>query len=144
MQRESPLAMKAIGVFLFFGALMASLAGTTLIWRGTLLDRMWALNAPAYRELSPFGKTVGIPFLLLSAALAVAGAGWLRRRLWGWRLAVIIITTQVAGDLISIFMGHFVRGATGVTIAGALLFYMLRPEVRASFDPHRAIERGIS
>jgi len=136
--------MTAIGVFLFFGALMASLAGTTLIWRGTLLDRMWALNAPAYRELSPFGKTVGIPFLLLSATLAMAGAGWLRRRLWGWRLAAFIIATQVAGDFVSIFMGHFVRGATGVTIAGALLFYILRPEMRASFDPHRAIERGIS
>ncbi len=30
--------MTAMGVFLFFGAVMALLAGTTLIWRGTLLD----------------------------------------------------------------------------------------------------------
>lgn len=133
--------MAAIGVFLFFGAVMASLAGTTLIWRGTLLDHMWVLNAPAYRQLAPFGKTVGAPFLVLSAALVAAGIGWFGRRLWGWRLAVVIIATQVLGDLISICLGHFVRGATGVAIASALLLYLLRPRVRGAFVAHRAIER---
>jgi hypothetical protein len=139
-----PRAMAAIGVFLFFGAIMASLAGTTLIWRDTLLDHMWTLNAPAYKQLSPLGKTVGVPFLVLGASLAAAGAGWFGRRLWGWRLAVVIIATQVSGDLTSIFMGHFVRGATGSTIAGGLLFYVLRPGVRAAFVARRAVERGTS
>lgn len=138
---KSPWAMKGIGVFLFFGSVMASLAGATLIWRGTLLDHIWTLNAPAYKQLSPLGKTVGIPFLVLSATLAAAGVGWFGRRLWGWRLAVVIIATQVLGDLVSILLGHFVRGATGVTIAGALLFYLFRPEVRDAFIPRRAIER---
>ena len=138
---ESPWPMAAIGVFLFFGAVMASLAGTTLIWRGTLLDHMWVLNAPAYRQLAPFGKTVGVPFLVLSAALVAAGIGWFGRRLWGWRLAVVIIATQVLGDLISIFWGHFVRGAAGVTIASALLLFLLRPNVRADFVARRVIQR---
>lgn len=138
---DSPRTMTAIGVFLFFGALMASLAGTTLIWQGTFFDKIWVLNASAYRQLAPFGKTVGVPFLVLSAALAAAGVGWFGRRLWGWRLAVVIIAAQVLGDLVSIFMGHFVRGATGVTIAGALLFYVLQSAVRAAFVTRRAIER---
>lgn len=120
---------------------MASLAGTTLIWQGTFLDRIWALNASAHRQLVPFGKTVGVPFLVLSATLAVAGVGWFGRRLWGWRLAVVIIATQVLGDLVSIFMGHFVRGAAGVTIASALLLYLLRPGVRGAFEARRAIGR---
>jgi hypothetical protein len=119
---ESRRAMTAIGAFLFFCAIMASLAGATLVWQGTLLDRMWALNAPAYKQLSPFGKAVGIPFLVLSATLMAAGVGWFRRLPWGWGLAVAIIATQVLGDLVSMFMGHFIRGAIGVTIAGALLF----------------------
>src|SRR5713226_4635648 len=131
----------AVGVFLFFGAIMACLAGTTLICRGTLLDHLWTLNAPAYRQLAPLGKAVGVPFLVLSAALAAAGLGWFGRRLWGWRLAVAIIATQVLGDLVSIFMGQFVRGAVGVAIAGALLFYLLRADVRAAFVVRRAIAR---
>ena len=141
MREEPTWALTAIGVFLFLGAVMASLAGTTLIWRGTLLDQMWVLNRPAYRPLASLDETVGIPFLVLSAALAVSGVGWFTRRTWGWRLAVFLIATQVLGDLINIFMGHFVRGAVGVTIASALLLYLLRPGVRDAFAAHRATAR---
>jgi hypothetical protein len=70
VQTNSPKGIFAVGIFLFFGAIMASLAGTTLVWRGTMLDRIWAFNLPAYRQLAPFGKMVGIPFLLLGATLA--------------------------------------------------------------------------
>ncbi|MBZ5658518.1 MAG: hypothetical protein LAO56_24970 [Acidobacteriia bacterium] len=131
--RDSPRGMTAIGVFFFFGALMASLAGTTLLWPGTVLDRMWALNPNAYEQLAPLGRTVGSVFLALSGALAAAGVGWFKRRVWGWGLAVVIIATQVAGDWVTIFMGQLVRGGVGVVIAGALLFYILRPRVREAF-----------
>jgi hypothetical protein len=141
---ESPRAMTAIGAFSLFGAIMACLAGTTLIWQGTFLDHIWTLNVHAYQQLSPFGRTMGIPFLVLSASLAAAGAGWFGRRLWGWRLAVVIIATQVLGDLMGIFMGHFIKGAVGVGIAGALLFYLVRPEVRRAFVPRGEVERGTS
>jgi hypothetical protein len=134
VRRNSPRGVSAIGIFLFFGATMAALAGTTLIWRGTALDRVWVLNATAYRQLAPLGRIVGILFLVLSATLAAAGTGWFRRRLWGWRLAVGIIATQVLGDLVNFLMGDFVRGGTGFAIAGALLLYLLRPEVRAAFE----------
>lgn len=125
--------MIAVGIFLFFGATMGFLAGTTLVWRGTILDRMWAINAPAYRRLAPFGKTVGIPFLLLGTTLAVAGTGWFRRRLWAWRLTVAVLATQVLGDLVNAFAGDVVRGGVGLVIAGALLAYLLHPQVRAAF-----------
>ena len=141
LRTHSPWAMTTVGVFLLFGAAMALLAGTTLIWRGSALDRMWVLNASAYEQLSAFGKTIGVPFLVLSVALLAAGVGWFRRRLWGWRLAAAIIATQVFGNAVSIIMGHFTRGAAGVTIAGALLFYLLRPGVRSAFTARRATER---
>lgn len=73
---------------------MASLAGTTLVWQGSALDRIWSLNPRAYKELTPFGRVAGIAFLLLAATLTVACVGWLKRRPWGWRLAVAIIATQ--------------------------------------------------
>lgn len=113
---------------------MASLAAATLLWRGTALDRLWALNPTAYKQLAPLGRTVGILFLLLAAALASAGIGWFRCRLWGWRLAVVIIATQVLGDIVNCVRGDLLRGGTGVIIAGALLLFLLRPRTRASFS----------
>jgi hypothetical protein len=138
LQTKSPKGIIAVGIFLFFAAMMASLAGTTPVWRDSILDRVWAINAPAYARLAPLGKTVGIPFLLLGATLAVAGAGWFKRRLWGWRLAVAIIATQVLGDMVNAFMGDLVRGGVGFVIAGGLLVYLLRPEVRAAFTSANA------
>jgi hypothetical protein len=60
----------AVGIFFFFGAIMASLGATTLLWPGTALDRIWDLNPIAYKQLAPLGGAVGILFLLLGARVA--------------------------------------------------------------------------
>jgi len=130
---HNPPGFTAVGIFLFFGAIMASLAATTLLWRGTPLDRVWALNPTAYKQLAPAGGTVGILFLLLGALLTAAGIGWFRRRRWGWRLAVAIITTQVLGDVVNCVRGDWLRGGAGIIIAGALLLFLLQPRIRATF-----------
>jgi len=132
-RRGLPPGLKGVGIFLFFGAAMSGFAGTTLLWRGTILDRAWRLNPAAYRQLVPLGPIVGILFLALAATMLLAGIGWFRRRFWGWGLAVAIIATQVLGDLINLIRGDFLRGGVGFAIAGALLFYLLRPAVRARF-----------
>ena len=115
---------------------MSGLAGMTLIWRGTTFDRMWALNPAAYRKLAPLGGVVGPLFLLLSATMVIASVGWFKRRFWGWGLAVGIIFTQVAGDFINFVRGDFARGGMGLAVAGALLLYLLRPNVRTTFRSH--------
>jgi len=71
--------------------------------------------------------------------LAFTGMGWFKRRLWGWALAVAVIATQVLGGAVNIFMGRIVEGGIGVAIAGALLFYALRADVKSVFQrggPH--------
>lgn len=130
--RPSP-GFSAIGFFLFLAAAMASLAATTLLWPGTILDRVWTLNPAAYRQLTPFGAAAGVLFLLLCTALATAGIGWFRRRRWGWRLTVAIIATQVLGDVVNCIRGDWLRGGTGVVIAGALLLFLLRSRLKAAF-----------
>ena len=126
--------MTAMGAFLVFGAVAAGLAGTTLVWRRTALDRIWTLNPHAYNELGPFGKAAGIPFLLLSLTLAIAAVGWFKRRVWGWRLAVAVIATQVLGNSVNLFLGRLVEGGIGIAISGALLFYLLRRPLRSAFE----------
>ena len=112
---------------------MASLAGTTLVWPGTFLDRIWVLNPTAYTQLAPLRRFVGPAFLLLAVALGAAAVGWFLRRLWGWRLAVAIIAIQLLGDLMNVLRGDFVRGPIGFLIAGALLIYLLRRDVKGMF-----------
>lgn len=141
---HKPPGFAAIGIFLFFGATVAALAATTLLWRDTPLDRAWALNPRAYAQLVPLGRTVGFLFLCLSATLAVAGVGWFGRRRWGWGLAVAIIGTQVLGDIINVIRGDWFGGGIGVIIAAALLLYLLSPRVRAAFIGRQQYEDRIS
>jgi hypothetical protein len=129
-----PLGMTAFGIFLLFGASLASLAGTTLLWRGTVLDRMWVVNPLAYNHLSSYGKAIGIPFLLLGITLAFSGAGWFKRRVWGWRLAIVTIVTQVLANFVTALMGGVTKGLVGAIISGGLLLYLLRPAVGATFS----------
>jgi hypothetical protein len=125
--------LTAVGIFLLFGSTMALLAGVTLAWKGTALDRIWLLNPFAYQRLAPSGRLVGIAFLFLSTLLAIAAVGWFKRRRWGWWLTVAIIATQVLGNAVNLDLGHVLEGATGVLIAGFLLFYLTRPRVRTAF-----------
>ena len=123
----------SLGLFLVFGSGMAALAGTMLIWPGTVLDRLWSLNEVAHAELGRLGSYFGPIFWGLSITLLVAAVGWLRRRVWAFRLTVAIVGTQVAGDLVNLVRGDLVRGGIGVIIAGTLLFYLLRSNIRTAF-----------
>jgi hypothetical protein len=87
----------------------------------------------AYKQLVPLGGTVGVVFLLLGAVLTTAGIGWFRRRLWGWRLAVAVISTQVLGDVVNCVRGEWLRGGVGIIIAGTLLLLLLQTRIRAMF-----------
>ena len=113
---------------------MAALAGITLTFPGSRLDPMWRLNPTAYAEMRPLGAIVGIPMLLLSGVMLLSAVGWFSRRRWGWILAVMVIGTQVAGDCWNLITGRGVEGLIGVTIAGALLWWLLRRSIRINFS----------
>jgi hypothetical protein len=130
---RKPAGFTAVGIFLFFGAGMACFAAFSLVRRGTALDRLWSLNPTAYQQLAPLGGWVAILFLLIAVALAVAGIGWFLRQLCGWKLAILIIATQVLGDVVNCIRGDWLRGGVGVVVAGALLLFLLRSRVRAAF-----------
>jgi hypothetical protein len=123
-----------MAVFLVFGATMATLAGITLLFPGSFLDPIWRLNPEAGEQLHQLGRGIGVAFLGLGAAMVAAAVGWIKRRFWGWALAVVIIASQVLGDLVNAFRGEWLKGALGVGIAGALLAYVLLPSVRRAFE----------
>ena len=115
-------------------ATMATITGITLLFPGSFLDPIWRLNPEAGEQLHQLGRGIGIAFLGLGAAMVAAAIGWVKRRFWGWALAVIIIASQVLGDLVNALRGEFLKGAVGVVIAAALLAYLIRPVTRGAFE----------
>jgi hypothetical protein len=75
---------------LFFGARMEPLSmeplhGTTLNWRATLPDRVWALNPAAYKQPSSQSNR-GNSLSGTRRHSRGRRIGWFRRSLWRWRL----------------------------------------------------------
>ena len=136
-QTRRPTGFLAVGIFFFFGALMATFAATTLLIPGTLLDRAWVLNPTAHTQLIPVAQVAGVGFVVLAAVLLLAGVGWFRRRYWGWGLGAAVIGVNMLGDLINAARGEWMKGAVGVVIAGLLLIYLTRSGVRNYFRETR-------
>jgi len=133
LRKSSAAGLLLVGIFLLVAAFVAVLAATSILFPGTPLKRIWQLNPRAHQQLAPLGKAIGALFLLLATALATAAFGWFKRRRWGWLLTVVIIAVQLLGDFVNALSGHFLDGAIGVSIASALLFYLLRRNVKRAF-----------
>jgi hypothetical protein len=74
-----------------------------------------------------------LPFSLLAVVALVSGIGWFKRRRWAWVVGVLGISVNCVGDVINMGIGEFWKGAAGVVIAGLLLVYMTRRNVREYF-----------
>ena len=132
-----------MGVFFFFGSAMATFAAATLLKPGTWLDAAWRLNPSAHEQMLPLGRIAGIPFIVLAAALFLAGVGWFRRAYWGWVLGTSLIAINLAADLIHFFLGDKLKSAVGVVIASLIVFYLTREKVRNYFL-ERSYERNLT
>ena len=128
-----PYGFLPIGIFFFFAASMASLAAVTLGWPGTFLDRAWELNKSGHAQLLPLGRMIAVPFVVIALVALVAGIGWLKRRRWAWVIGVLGIAANCVGDVVNMVIGEFWKGAFGVLMAGLLLIYMTRKNLRDYF-----------
>lgn len=110
---------------------MAVLAGSSLLFPNSFLDRLWTLNPPAAAAFRSVGWISGALLIALGVATAAAGVSLLRREKWAWWFAVALFAINGCGDLVSLFvMGDVLKGASGVVIAVAFLFFLSRPAVR--------------
>lgn len=67
----------------------------------------------------------------------IVAFGLLGLKRWAWLLALVAVGLTVVQGLIGLFgggMGAFLCGAIGLLIPAGILFYLLRPHVRAAFQ----------
>ena len=91
------------------------------------------MNPRARSAFSGLGVAAPALLVLVSGACGIASVGILRRRRWGHRVAVGLISVNLVGDAVNAALGIEPRAAVGVPIAGALLFYLLSRRVRGYF-----------
>jgi hypothetical protein len=63
---------------------------------------------------------------IVGAACTAAAIGLWRGTVWGVRLVLIILSLNIVGDLINVFLRHDYRALIGLPIGGAMIVYLAR------------------
>jgi hypothetical protein len=120
-------------VFFGFGACMCLLTILLLFFPGTPLDSLWRLNPTARLGFQSLGIATAIVFMLvIGIACASAATGLWRGTSFGRRLAVIILSFNILGDLLNACVRHDYRALIGLPVGGAMVVYLLRAKTSTS------------
>lgn len=135
---RKPAAIHWVATFLWLAAGIAFAVGVSLQFPGTVLDRMWRLNPPAYATFHPAARLAGGALFALSLAVGATAGGFSRCRPWAWWAAAAIFATSAAGDLCSLAAGGgLFRTISGAAISTAFLLLLFRRDVRDSIGSER-------
>jgi hypothetical protein len=117
---------KLLALFFAFGASMCVLTIVLLLIPGTQLDSLWRLNPDARLAFQSLGRLSVVLMFVVGAGCAFAATGLWRGSPWGGRVALIILSLNIVGDLFNALARHDYRSLIGLPIGGAMIFYLVR------------------
>ena len=123
---ERPTGVTLLSLFLTFGALMACLAATMLLFPGSFLEPLWRLNPRAHEGFVTLGIWSVLVMGEVSAGCAAAAIGLWRCARWGYIAAVVILSINLLGDTMNALIANDWRTLIGLPIGGAMLVYLLK------------------
>ena len=117
---------KFLAAFFAFGATMCALTIILLLFPGTHLDSLWRLNPEAHSAFQSLGNAAVFLMLAVGAGCAIAAVGLWQNTRWGIVVAIVILSVNIAGDLLNAVFRRDYRALIGLPIGGAMIFYLVR------------------
>jgi hypothetical protein len=121
-----------IGLFTI-GACASFISAVSLTFPGSFLEPIWKLNPRAREGFSQMGGWSIVLMSVVCAACISTTVGLWRGRWWGYWLALLMLMTNLAGDLINVITGTEPRAAVGIPVVLFILAYLLRYQNRDRF-----------
>jgi hypothetical protein len=118
--------IKLLAAFFAFGATMCALTIVLLLFPGTPLDSLWSLNPDAHLAFQSLGNWSVALMVTVGVGCAFAAIGLWQGMLWGTRLALVILSLNIIGDLFNALVRHDYRALVGLPVGGAMIFYLAR------------------
>ena len=124
-------------VFLVLGVISLLWSGMVLGIGGlsTLIGGTFGLEAVLeFGSTNAWSGYIGIITAVVQIIVAF-GLGSMKK--WAWVLAIIAVVLTVIQGILGIIAGGmfaFICGSLGLIVPAIILFYLLRPDIRAAFD----------
>jgi len=118
--------IRLLAAFFAFGATMCALTIVLLIFPGTALDSLWRLNPAARLAFQSLGNGAILLMSVVGTGCVFAAIGLWQKSLWGIRIALVVLSLNIIGDLFNALVRHDYRALIGLPIGGAMIFYLAR------------------
>jgi hypothetical protein len=128
-----PAGVTALGCLFLLGAVVSCVSEISLRAPGGFLEPMWRLNPRARDSFSRMGAWAPILLGVVCLACVACAYGFLAGRRWGYRLGVVGLFVNLAGDVANAVLGDDPRAVVGVPIVGLVLWYLFSRRVRTFF-----------
>ena len=118
--------IRLFAAFFAFGATMCTLTIVLLIFPGSAVDSLWRLNPEARLAFQSLGNAAILLMFVVGTGCVFAAIGLWQKSLWGIRIALVILSLNIIGDLFNALVRHDYRALIGLPIGGAMIFYLAR------------------
>lgn len=128
-----PVGLTALTVFFAAGTIPSTASAIALAVPGAWSDAMWRLKPEAPGQFASMGPWAVPLMVVVAMACAGAAVGLWKRRRWGHRLAIGLLSINLLGDTANAVVRHDWRTLIGLPIGGAMLAYLLSHRIRTIF-----------
>lgn len=128
VERDIPMRHVWFAAFFGFGAMMCALTVGLLLFPGGPFDALWRLNPDARLGFESLGRWSFVIMVVVGTACLAAAIGLWRGALWGTRLAMAILSVNIVGDTMNVFLRQDYRALIGVPVGALMIFLLARPE----------------
>ena len=127
-----PAGVTFLSLFFFAAAAISYVTAVSLLDPEGPLEGVWRINPIAREGLAEMGGWAPALLFGVGAACALAGVGLWRRKVWGRRLALGVLTVNLIGDFANVFVRGDERALIGMPFVGLLTFYLLSGRAKRS------------
>ena len=143
---SKPAGVIVIAILYFLGAAILVLAGIGFIVGGGAIAAMMSQQGQASGSglaamMGVLGAGMGIFFLIFGAIDALVGVGLLKLKSWARTTAIVLSAIGACfqlfgllGSLSHFNVGSFVMTLIVLSIQALIIWYLLKPEVKAAFQ----------
>lgn len=141
-----PVGVTILAILSFIGAAICLLGGIGVILGGgfiaTMLSQQGQGSVGAAGVLAGLGAAAGVFIIIMGGVSALLGFGLWKLKGWARIVSIVLFAINAVFQLLGILgtLAHFslfalVWGVFWVAVDAFVIWYLLKPEVKAAFQP---------
>ncbi len=132
--KARPRRITALSIFFAAGTIISSISAISLLFPKSFLQPMWKLNPRALEAFHHIGFWAIVLMFVVSISCGLAAYGLWFGKLWGYRIAIGMLITNLIGDIYNFGSGIEPRAFIGIPIVILILFFIMKPEIKEYFS----------